>query len=47
LVVNQVIYPHTVEQARQRGYEDSKLEGLLKQVQLSYIVEREVYIGVP
>lgn len=42
---DQVTYPHTTEQARARGFTDDKLEELLDQVHLKYIVEREAEKG--
>jgi ATP-binding cassette subfamily D (ALD) protein 3 len=38
---DQVIYPHTVEDAREKGFTDEKLMDLLETVHLSYLVERE------
>jgi ATP-binding cassette subfamily D (ALD) protein 3 len=38
---DQVIYPHTREQAQERGFDDVKLLELLGKVHLEYLVERE------
>lgn len=38
---DQVIYPHTSAEARQRGFADEKLMELLQMVHLGYLVERE------
>ncbi|KAI8339122.1 ABC transporter transmembrane region 2-domain-containing protein [Chlamydoabsidia padenii] len=38
---DQIIYPHTVENARDKGFTDDKLMDLLETVHLSYLVERE------
>jgi len=38
---DQVIYPHTKEDAEERGYDDEKLFLFLQQVHLSYLAERE------
>ncbi|KAI9139562.1 ABC transporter transmembrane region 2-domain-containing protein [Paraphysoderma sedebokerense] len=38
---DQVIYPHTKEQALARGYDDKKIGELLETVYLGYLVERE------
>ena len=41
---DQVIYPHTVEDMKEKGYDDAKLMELLGLVSLQNIVEREVMI---
>eukprot|EP01097_Dermamoeba_algensis_P006322 TRINITY_DN3955_c0_g1_i1.p1 TRINITY_DN3955_c0_g1~~TRINITY_DN3955_c0_g1_i1.p1 ORF type:complete len:688 (+),score=132.04 TRINITY_DN3955_c0_g1_i1:38-2065(+) len=38
---DQIIYPHSVEQAREKGVSDDDLAKLLDLVKLSYLVERE------
>ncbi|KAI9219860.1 ABC transporter transmembrane region 2-domain-containing protein [Blastocladiella britannica] len=38
---DQVIYPHTRSQALARGFDDTKILGLLETVRLSYLVQRE------
>ncbi len=38
---DQIVYPHTREQALQRGFTDEKIMDLLKAVHLEYLVARE------
>ncbi|KAJ8371321.1 hypothetical protein SKAU_G00113490 [Synaphobranchus kaupii] len=38
---DQVIYPHTLQELRARGFTDDQLEGILNIVNLRYILERE------
>lgn len=38
---DQLIYPHTRQEALERGYTDAKLEQLLDTVYLKYLVVRE------
>lgn len=38
---DQVIYPHTVEEMREKGLLDEHLEDILRIVNLRYILERE------
>ena len=37
----QVIYPHSVQQARQRGFTDGKLREIMEEVELAYLIGRE------
>lgn len=37
----QIIYPHSEEQMRQRGVDDEKLLKLIDEVEMRYLVERE------
>lgn len=38
---DQVIYPDTVQELQERGFTDQHLEGILRTVNLLYILERE------
>lgn len=38
---DQIIYPHSVDEARKKGYTDRKLLELLDKVKLEYLVQRE------
>lgn len=38
---DQIIYPHSLDQARSKGYDDGCLLELLEQVRLAYLVQRE------
>lgn len=38
---DQVIYPDTDQEMRERGFTDQQLEGILRTVNLLYILERE------
>ena len=38
---DQVIYPHTRDEAAERGFKDAELDGLMKAVLLEYLVVRE------
>lgn len=44
---DQVIYPHTEEEFRQKGHTDEDLEKILNIVNLQYIVQREGGLSAP